>query len=164
MKDSTLISAIGRTYDPGGDIDRMKKGFSLIELLVVITILLIMLGIGLPQFRDFGSSVKLNSQARKIAGVVKYAYNQAATTGRIHRLNYDLEKQYYWLTYKDESGIFTEAEDILAKKRKITKGIRLKDILRPEIKINQGITVIILFRFLLILSLQRQNFIRDIPR
>ena len=115
-------------------------GFTLIELLIVIAILSIIVGVAIPRFRGFSSQARLNSQARRFVGAVQYVYELAAKTGRPHRLNYNFEKQNYGITYMDKDGVFQDVEDILAKKRQLPCGIRLKNIQRPEAKIDYGIT------------------------
>jgi len=117
-----------------------KEGLTLIELVIVMSITATMFLVSLPRFIQLGSSTRLESEARKIAGMLRYAYALSARTARFSRVNYDLDRGYYWVTLKNKQGIFVEAEDILAKRKKLPLQIEIEDIIFPEGRINSGVT------------------------
>lgn len=51
----------------------MKKSFTLIELLVVISIMIIFIGIGLPQYNTYTEQTKLKNEAKKLVDVLELA-------------------------------------------------------------------------------------------
>ncbi|WP_197463731.1 pilus assembly FimT family protein [Desulfuromonas sp. DDH964] len=65
-------------------------GFTLIELAVVLLLLGIFTALVVPLFAGIGDDA-LQISARRLAGTAKYLYNEAALTGRPHRLVFDLD-------------------------------------------------------------------------
>ncbi len=76
-----------------------SKGFSLIEVLVVLGIIVLMMTVALPTVSSY-FQVSINSAARDLASRIKEAYNSALITGRVYRMAYDLKENTYWV----ESG------------------------------------------------------------
>lgn len=73
-----------------------KKAFSLIEILIVLAILGMIVGVGVPQInRIFRANLK--SASVKIAGLVRFAYDSSIVKGTIHRIVFDFEKKIYML-------------------------------------------------------------------
>jgi prepilin-type N-terminal cleavage/methylation domain-containing protein len=72
------------------------QGFSLIEMLVVISIIALITSIAMPTVSSY-FQVSINSATRDLATIVKEAYNAAVVTGRVHRVVYDLKKNEYWV-------------------------------------------------------------------
>ncbi len=65
-------------------------GFTLIELMVVIVLVGLFSALVVPLVTGVGQD-GLKLSARRLAGTVKYLYNEAALTGRPHRLVFDLD-------------------------------------------------------------------------
>lgn len=59
------------------DVRRPSRGFTLIELLVVLTILGVMLGIGIPSFRDFVANQAVKSASFDLATAMVLARSEA---------------------------------------------------------------------------------------
>lgn len=59
------------------DVRRQPRGFTLIELLVVLTILGVMLGIGIPSFRDFVANQAVKSASFDLATAMVLARSEA---------------------------------------------------------------------------------------
>ncbi|UWZ78519.1 pilus assembly FimT family protein [Geoalkalibacter halelectricus] len=66
------------------------RGFTLIELGIVVLILALMSVMTVPLLGRVGDA-DLKSAGRKLAGTVKYLYNEAALQGLTHRLTFDLD-------------------------------------------------------------------------
>lgn len=75
-----------------------KKGFTLLELLIVVFIISIVLGLSMPVFRKTFSDMKLNASAQDIVSLLRYAQERSIVEGAIFRLNLDTAKGEYWLT------------------------------------------------------------------
>lgn len=58
----------------------MKKSFTLIEIIVVISISLIFLGLSLPRYNDYSSQLKLRNEAKKLIDVLELAKKKAITS------------------------------------------------------------------------------------
>jgi prepilin-type N-terminal cleavage/methylation domain-containing protein len=54
-----------------------NKGFTLIEFIVVVSIVLLFLGAALPNYNQFSSQVKLKSEAKKMIDVFELAKKKA---------------------------------------------------------------------------------------
>lgn len=59
------------------DVRRPSRGFTLIELLVVLTILGVMVGIGVPSFRDFVANQAVKSASFDLATAMVLARSEA---------------------------------------------------------------------------------------
>ncbi len=76
-----------------------SKGFSLIEILVAMGIIVLMFSIALPNISSF-FQISINSTARDLASRIKETYNAAVISGRVYRVAFDLKEKAYWV----ESG------------------------------------------------------------
>jgi len=57
-----------------------NKGFTLIEIMVVISVVLVFLGLSLPRYNDYASQLKLKSEAKKLVDVLELAKKKALTS------------------------------------------------------------------------------------
>src|SRR5689334_708835 len=69
-------------------------GFTLLELSLVLFIIGLLVTVLLPRFGDFGSA-QLESSTRRLAALVRYLNGEAAFTGQVYRIRYDLDEQTY---------------------------------------------------------------------
>lgn len=83
------------------------KGFTLLELILVMVIISTLLTIASPSLRGFFASRRINDAASNILSLIKLARSQSVNEGRVYRLNIDLDQRSYWLTAV-EGGIFSE--------------------------------------------------------
>lgn len=60
---------------------RSQRGFSLIELMIVLTVLGLLLGFSIPSFHRLSSSYQLQATAENIAGQLRLAREKAIATG-----------------------------------------------------------------------------------
>ncbi len=58
-----------------------QRGFSLIELMIVLTVLGLLLGFSIPSFHRLSSSYQLQAAAENIAGQIRLAREKAIATG-----------------------------------------------------------------------------------
>lgn len=80
-----------------------QRGFTLIELGVVVLLLGLVAGLIMPLFGTWGQDDLLGS-ARRLAGTVRYLYNEAALTRNEHRLVFNLDNASYQASVLDETG------------------------------------------------------------
>ncbi len=79
-----------------------SRGFTLIEILLVLVILSLLASLAVSKSSAiFRASV--NSGVRRFASVVRYAYDQAVLTGRLHRIVLDMDKQ-TWTVESTDPG------------------------------------------------------------
>jgi type IV fimbrial biogenesis protein FimT len=53
------------------------SGFTLIELMVVLTVAAVLLAVGVPSYRDFSSNNRMLSSMNRLVGTIHYAKSQA---------------------------------------------------------------------------------------
>ena len=67
--------------------DRSSRGFSLIELTIVISIMGIMFAIGIPSYLTYRRSQELKGTAQNVAAQIRLARATAIMTGRTQRFH-----------------------------------------------------------------------------
>lgn len=147
---------------PTSKTGRWSRGFTLIELAVIIIILSVASVVVIPKLKGLIGGGNLKSSARRLVGTITYVHDQAATTGRKYRLCYDLDTNEYWVARLErreapaargeprlrrgaasqtETSDFTELKTALGKRKKLLEGIFFLDVITyPEGKVNQGYT------------------------
>jgi prepilin-type N-terminal cleavage/methylation domain-containing protein len=85
-------------------IGRNQRGFTFLELAVVVTIMGIMMAITLPRFTSSFSRATLGAAARRLAGTMAYIRNAAAKEGRSYFLNIDLDNEEHWVSVINEEA------------------------------------------------------------
>lgn len=68
-----------------------SAGFSLVEMLVVLAILALAAGLGVPAIRNLVPSQRLSAATEAVAGEIALLRTEALRTGRVTRLLYDPE-------------------------------------------------------------------------
>jgi type IV fimbrial biogenesis protein FimT len=81
-----------------------QTGFSLIELLVTVTLLSILLALGVPAFTDLIASTKLTSATNTLIGHLHYARAEAIKRGRGRIAVGPYETQTTWLESQSWEG------------------------------------------------------------
>lgn len=74
------------------------KGFTLIELMVVIAMIGIIVAIALPRLDPFLPRRRLKSAARLLSGTITMAYGEAIAKNKTYRLYMDPSTDSYWIT------------------------------------------------------------------
>jgi len=86
-----------------------NRGFTLLELILVMVILSTVLAMAAPSLRGFFGSRKTHDEAAQILALTQFARSQAVSEGIIYRLNFDTNERTYWLTLQ-QAGVFKELE------------------------------------------------------
>ena len=84
-----------------------NKGFTLLELILVMVILSTVLAMAAPSLRGFFGSRKTHDEAARLLALTQFARSQAISEGIIYRLNFDTNERTYWLT-SQQKGVFEE--------------------------------------------------------
>lgn len=101
-------------------------GFTLVELCVVIFLIGLFSALLVPRLDRFGQG-ELDAAARKLRGTIKYLFNEAALTGREHRLVYDLERGSYRAQILRPNGELAELQG-LGRGAHLPRGVRFQDL------------------------------------
>ncbi len=86
-----------------------SRGFSLIELMVVVAIIGLFTAVALPKLTSF-FRVSLESATRDLASIIKETYNATMVTGKVHRLVFDLTKNEYWVESSPNAFLLNTSE------------------------------------------------------
>lgn len=107
------------------------KGYTLIELTVVIVLIGMLLAVSMPRFRYSLLTDNLKSVTRRIIGVVKEIRNDAVREQKGYFLYLDLESNRLWV----ESQGMGEEERTITRERAFTlpKDTRIMDVWREEL-------------------------------
>ena len=92
-----------------------KAGFSLIELLVVIVLMVILTAMILPEMRGTFEDATLRSTGRKLASAMNLAHSRAVTLQQTHRLALDAKSGRFAVErmVREEQGSgFTPVSDV----------------------------------------------------
>ena len=118
-----------------------SNGFTLLELALVIFIIGLLATVILPRFGDFGHA-RLESSAQRLAALVRYLNGEAAFTGKVYRLSYDLEHQRYAvqvLIPMTARAEFVEDDDPLSQPTQLPAQISFADVRVPSVgRTNSG--------------------------
>jgi prepilin-type N-terminal cleavage/methylation domain-containing protein len=77
---------------------RKKEGFTLIELILVITVIGVIAAIVFPRLDPFLPKRRLKSAARLLSGTISLAYGEAIAENRTYRLYLDTMEDRYWIS------------------------------------------------------------------
>ncbi|MFH1241687.1 MAG: prepilin-type N-terminal cleavage/methylation domain-containing protein [Pseudomonadota bacterium] len=119
----------------------MSKGYTFIELTVVVSLLGLIAALAIPRFQGAVLTDDLKSTARRMVGMIRDLRNEAVRTQKDHYLHLDLESNRFWT----ENTAMTDEERELVRKRasSLPRGVRLMDIwLRGEGKRSAGVPYI----------------------
>jgi len=75
-----------------------KRGFTLVELTIVVFIMATMMAVAVPYFANYYNAAKLNSAARSFVTACQLARLQAVTRQGEAVLHLDLDRQQFWVT------------------------------------------------------------------
>lgn len=74
---------------------RNHKGFTLIELMVVIVVLGVMMTLIIPQLGNIGDA-NLKRSTRHLTGMIKFLRDEAQAKKKVYRLRFDIQGGKYW--------------------------------------------------------------------
>lgn len=124
----------------------MDRGYTLIELGVVILIIGIVLMVATPRLVPFLTGSRLETGARELAAFSRYLNAQAVLTKLYHTLNIDIDAGEYWVTTAaatEETALFFDDQDLqdveietdLLRRRRLPEGVRFEDV---ELSVSGG--------------------------
>jgi prepilin-type N-terminal cleavage/methylation domain-containing protein len=122
-------------------MSRNTKGYTFIEITVVIILIGVMASISLPKIRHAILADKLNSTSRKMIGLISSLRNDAIREQKAFYLHLDLEANRFWT----DSEAMLEEERLSANENaaSLPEGISVLDVwFRGKGKKQHGIVVI----------------------
>jgi prepilin-type N-terminal cleavage/methylation domain-containing protein len=116
-----------------------SKGFTLIELVVVLFIVALLAALVMPRIGTFLSHGDTNKAIRQIRGMVRYLAGMSVSTRTQYQLQYDLDQGTCWVSRQNADGEFIEEKEILTRPLHLPSGVRFKDISTPRGVQREGV-------------------------
>ena len=111
------------------------RGFTLLELTVVLFIIGLLVAVLVPRLGTL-SGARLDTSARRLAAAVRYLHGEAAFRSQLYRLNYDLDRQTYWvtvLTPTNNTAEFLPDQSPLSRPVQLPPSISFADVRVPSV-------------------------------
>jgi prepilin-type N-terminal cleavage/methylation domain-containing protein len=107
------------------------KGFTLIELAVVIVILGVMIALVAPRFADIGNA-NLKRSSRHLTGMIRFLRDESQAKKTVYRLRFDVQAGRYWaeaLTLTtDNTAEFTRSTSVIGGEGSLAGQTTFRDI------------------------------------
>jgi len=109
-----------------------NRGFSLIELIVVLFVLSLVLAIVLPTFTNFGES-RLKAEAREMASILRYLNDNAVSRKETFFIKFDLGKnEVVWREPEgNKTRVFDDLTGVEVQSRGLVSGGELTLFFEP---------------------------------
>jgi general secretion pathway protein H len=125
-----------------------KKGFTLIELMVVLIVLSLGIVLLFPSFGRMSQTVELKAAVKKIASILRYYRSEAVQKGLVFQVVFDAETREIRVrpveTERDKAGGEKSEEGTARDKERylLPEGIQVKEIKIPVSRYSSDLPVI----------------------
>lgn len=116
----TILSPNKQSYDLATLLSNDTRGFTLIEILLVLAIIVTVLSYGLPVMSRI-TGQNINTSARNFISLVRGMRSDAILLNTLYRLSIDLENNTYIVETQNNQELLKES-DVLSKKADSKKG------------------------------------------
>lgn len=103
-----------------------KKGFSLIELVIVLVIAGLSISLVTPSLSRFSQTIELKAATKKISGILRYYRSEAIQQGKVHQVLFDSNLREVRIQSLEPSE-----EKILKNKYPLPVGVQIKEVNIP---------------------------------
>lgn len=87
------------------EVSRTKKGFTLLEMIIVIFLISLITGLSALFFANSLPSGRFNAAVREVAAVIRYARSLASANGETHAVKIDLDSKQYGIEGRSNKNI-----------------------------------------------------------
>ena len=109
-----------------------NRGFSLVELIVVLVVISLSVALVTPSLSRFSRTIELKSAAKKISAILRYSRSEAVNQGQIYQIVFDSDLREVRVQRMESTEVKEESEKREAKDFKKTYpfpgGINLKEV------------------------------------
>ncbi len=109
-----------------------SDGFTLIEVMIVMGLVALMVTASVVGVRSLAKS-DLRSTASRMSGAIRYLFDRASTTGKVHRLVLDFDTGKYWAESSDDAFVFGSGKETDESRRRLADKIAKEDEVKRKI-------------------------------
>jgi general secretion pathway protein H len=92
-------------------LSRLQGGFTLLEIVIVITVMVLFIGLALPSLPDMAGT-RIHQNARKVSMMIQLARSRAVTLRRYYRVEMDLETSDLTVSYFGPEGTYIPDDEV----------------------------------------------------
>jgi general secretion pathway protein H len=107
------------------------RGFTLIEMMIALVIVALITVVTVRGLRSYAKT-DLRSTATRMAGSIRYLFDRASTTGRVHRLVLDFDSGKYWAEVSDDQFIMGAGKETEESRKKEAEKIAKEEEVKRE--------------------------------
>lgn len=107
------------------------RGFTLIEVMVVVVIVALVTVLSVVGLRSFAKT-DLRSSATRMAGSIRYLFDRASTSGKVHRLVLDFDTGKYWAEMSEDPFVLAGGKETDETRQKEAVKIAKEDEAKRE--------------------------------
>jgi prepilin-type N-terminal cleavage/methylation domain-containing protein len=107
------------------------RGFTLIEVMIAMALVALMVTGAVMGLRSLGNS-DLRATATRMSGAIRYLFDRASTTGRVHRLVLDFETGKYWAEVTNDAFIMAGGKETEETRKREAEKIAKEEELKRE--------------------------------
>jgi len=94
-----------------GCIGQSERGFTLLEIVIVVAVLALFVGIAVPRLPDI-TGTRIHQNARKISTAIQVGRSRAVSLRRYYRVDMDLETSSVSLSYFGPEGVYIPDDEV----------------------------------------------------
>lgn len=107
------------------------RGFTLIEVMIAMGLVALMVTASVVGLRSLAKS-DLRSTATRMSGAIRYLFDRASTTGRVHRLVLDFDSGKYWAEVSNDAFVFAPGKETDESRKKEAEKIAKEEELKRQ--------------------------------
>ena len=107
------------------------RGFTLIEVMIAMGLVALMVTASILGLRSLVKS-DLRATASHMAGAIRYLFDRASTTGKVHRLVFDFDTGKYWAESSDDPFVLGAGKETDESRRKEAEKIAKEEEAKRE--------------------------------
>jgi len=113
-----------------------NKGFSFIELMVVLVILSLSISLVTPSLSRFLRTVELKGAAKKVSGILRHGRSEAVNKGLVYQISFNADLREIGVQSRESTKVKEEVkrEELPKKVYSLPEGIQIKkvDVASPQ--------------------------------
>ena len=123
-----------------------QRGFTLLELIVVLTLMTLSTLLVIPSLSGFSKTIELNGAAKKLSAILRYGRSEAVNRGEVYRIVFDSElnevKIQSMKTADEKKGKDEKPGEGAEKIYILPKGVHIKEVKAPPPQFPSNLPVI----------------------